>query len=584
MIEAMNKWMRYMFLPAAFMWCAAAGYTQEPALTKEITVETDFVPVEQKVTKLNILPEVKSTSVPAKTLSYSNWAGDTDIPYTINKFEPYGYNTRFVYSESRGYLDFGAGSQFNIVGSAGYKFLSTEQMTLRGWLQHSSTWKGKNTSPLANGNPSKQKFNDNIIGAGFTRKFDIGLLELDAYCHFDQFNYYGANENPDYDDLKNQTMTQFALKAGWKNRKPVKSLFDYSAKLAFSHFGFSKGAGNTGDGLCENRVYAEFGLNARFGSFVAGLDANGDYLSYSNAYLDDNEDENMGLLKISPYLLYNQGDFYIKGGVNLDMSSNAGASMKISPNVKAGYRVLDGVSVYTDVSGGKTLNRVSGYFAQNRYIAPNVILGSTYIPVDFTAGIKIGPFDGFHLRPFFGYGVFKDAMAFYIHGKEAAPGGVIQPMITPYTYMSGTDLKGWNAGVEFGYKYNDLVNLTFGMKYSPQDLDKGYFLGEDRAETVLKAQIEVKPLKPLRITLDFDWRSGRKCYSYYGMVGSPAVTSWGEQKLGNVTDLSMNAHYQIKKNIGVFIYAANLLNKQWDVSPGMGAQKVNLLAGVNIFF
>ena len=60
-----------LYIAALLMTLAGtvAVNAQETTLTKEITVETEFVPVEQKVSKLNVLPEARKTAVSQKSLS-----------------------------------------------------------------------------------------------------------------------------------------------------------------------------------------------------------------------------------------------------------------------------------------------------------------------------------------------------------------------------------------------------------------------------------------------------------------------------------------------------------------------------------
>lgn len=582
----MKRMTIYILLCALFLGVMPLN-AQEPELTKEITVETDFVPVEQKVTKLNVLPDVTKTTVPKKTLAYTDWAGTVDIPYTINKFEPYGFNTKHEYSKAKGYFDFGAGSQLNVVGSAGYKLIDDEKMSLNAWIQHTSTWLGKNSSPLAKPEPEKQKFNDNVVGVNFSHKFEPGVLDLGAYYHYDRFNYYGANYTADYPNLENQTVNEFAIKAGWQNPMSVRRNFMYSAQLMFNHFGFSNGLDKGSDGLQENTLYAKISLGAKHGTFSFGLDAEGDYLSYSNIPMTDEDDNDwVGLVKVSPYFSYHDEKLHFRGGVNVDLSANDGSSVKVSPNVKVDYKVIDGISVYADVLGGKHLNKMSDYYAMCRYIAPNMALGSTNIPIDVEAGAKFGPFSGFYLKPFIGYGAFKNVVTPYIEKETLIGSGGYSEnyLATPFVTMWQNDIKGWKAEVELGYKYNDLLALKLDVQYSPQDLEEGYMLGLDRAETVADVELKVTPIAPLSIILNFDWRTGRKYYSYYGLVGTPEVQSWGETTLEDVSNLSAEIRYRVNRNMGVFVHAGNLLNKQWDIFYGMGAQKINVLAGVNILF
>lgn len=582
----MKRIVKYIFLCVCVVTGLAVN-AQEPELTKEITVETDFVPVEQKVAKLNVLPDVFKVATPKKELAYSDWAGTVDIPYTINKFEPYGFNTRYEYSKAKGYAGIGIGSQLNILGYAGYKFIDDSEKQLKAWLQHSSTWAGKNSSPLATVDPLTQKFNDNVLGVDYTHKFTPGVLDVSGYYHLDVFNYYGANKSEEYQNLDNQSVNEFAIKAGWRNPMSARRKLTYSALLSYNHFGFSKGIGNQGDGLKENNLKLDVNAGYKFTDVIVGMDVTGDYLGYSGLSLSgDNTDDWAGLLDVTPYFYYSGNNLKVKGGVKLDFAAHAGKSARLYPDVSAEYGMLEGVAAYAKVSGGKMLNHVSDYFAECRYLAPNMALGYTDRTIDFEVGAKIGPFEGFYVRPFYGYGKFKNILAPYI-GKmqiETPTGYEDEYIPVPYAFMAHSSIKGWKAGLELGYKYNDLVDLKFNLQHSPQDLEKGYYQGLDRAVTVMNIGVKVNPVKSLSVALNFDLRSGRKCYSYYGIVGEPPVVSWGETNLNNVSNLSAQVNYQVNKNISAFVNAGNLLNKQWDEYYGMGAQRINVLAGVSVLF
>lgn len=577
---------RLYIIMAASIAGAMIANAEEPTLSKEIIIETDFVPVEQKVVKLNALPGAVKTTVPKKQLSYTDWSERTRYN-EISTFEPFGYNTKLDSSTTKGYLDFGAGSQLNIVGSAGYTFYEQKGTKLSAWFQHNSTWNGKNSSPLAEEKPDKQQFNDNILGLNLSKKFSAGTLKASAYYHLDHYNYYGANESLNDKANDNQTVNEFAIKAGWENAMTTNSKLQYSAELMFDHFGYAKGVNNKGlkEYSLQGRANAEMQLNI----ISVGIHLTGNYLGYSNM-LDNNGSGYktgwMGMMTFSPYARYKKVGYQILAGLNVDVSTHDGSIVKVSPNIKANARLDNGISVYAEVTGGKRLNRLFQYHTICRYLSPSETLGSTFVPLDGEIGIKLGAFKGFHMRPFFGYGIFKNQISPYINNSQNTENGVTSfvDIAAPYVFMQKTDIKGWKAGVEVGYKYNDLLDITLNVKFSPQDLQSGYIFGLDRAENVVNFDVKITPIKPLAITLGYELRNGRKCYSYHGLIGSPAVHSWGETKLNDVNNLNLFANYQVNKNFSVFVNASNLLNQQWDNYLGMGAQKINTLAGVNFIF
>lgn len=542
-------------------------FAQDPSLTKEITIETDFVPIEQKVTKPGTLPYVIKSKVEQKDLLYSNWSSASELPVFINKFEPYRLDGNHNVSKSKGYADLGIGSQLNIVGSAGYRIIDNQEMTLKTWLQHSSTWAGKNSSPLAGETPKTQKFNDNVLAVDFSNAFSKGTLIANAYYHLDHFNYYGAEPVSSSKEDFDQTANEIGMHIGWNgNNKKIQ----YTGELSYNHFGYSKSTRDIDDGLNENNLRLKAFVEAPINSLFIGINASVNYLKYSEI-ISLHDTDWFAMFKASPYVRYSGNRFQLSGGLNFDFSANDGAKIRFSPNVKASYIFDDKFSVYTNIIGGKRINSLSNYHALCRYLAPSTPIGTSYTPFNGEVGVKIGPVSGFHIKPFFAYGSFKNEKLL-VNGESAI-----------YATLGSYDIKGWKAGVELGLKYNELAEFSAIVEYAPQDNDKGYLTGLDRAETILTASVKVIPIKSLSVTLEYEMRNNRNYYTPSASLYDNEF-SWTKTKLNNVNNLSLNTYYQVNQTIGVFVNVSNLLNKQWDIFYGMGAQKINALAGANIVF
>ena len=238
---------RYAIIAACALTLSASAQN----LNKEITVDKDYVPVERKAVKQNTLPAVQKNAVDMNAkLNYSDWALPAAVPAKIPTMQPYGYLTNKSFDTKRGYATLGAGSQLNLLGNAGYRVLDDANNTLALWLQHNSTWAGKNSSPAAANNQFKQKFNDNTIGADFTSRFDEGTMRINLRANFDTFNYYGdagimpgsdnvRNYSPD--EFGNQSFSEFGVTGGWYSREANRK-FNYQIEAGVGHGGFKKSA------------------------------------------------------------------------------------------------------------------------------------------------------------------------------------------------------------------------------------------------------------------------------------------------------------------------------------------------------
>lgn len=565
-------------------------------LNKEITLEKDYVPTEHKATRVNALPIVLKTSVPQKSLAYTDWAQAVNVPLDIPVMAPYGYKTKYEYSKKRGYFDLGAGSFVNVVGSAGYKFISTDKLTLKAWLQHTSTWNGKNTSEAWN-LPAverlKQQFNDNVVGVDLTNRLWNGTLALNTFYHFDHFNYFGGLSSKWDENHYKQTINEFSLKAGWTGAHHDNGL-NYSAALRYNHFRYTHSLIDNLKPINENlfnltaSVETSMGSNMDFGLNIDGKLAYYTHPATMNYFTRDwlqTDNKTIGIVRLNPYISYREKMVNMLVGVNADISSE-GVIARFSPNIKLDFNLIDGFTVYANAQGGKNLTLLSDMNAWNRYSAP-MLRESVYSPVDAELGLRVGPFQGFYAKAFGGYGVFNNQQMPWLpeaFAQDPIPFAENDFYLATTVYR-GLDLKGWRLGAEVGYQYKSYVDFSAALQYSDQDEDTGYAFGFDRPRYVADVKLKVMPIEKLSIIIGYQLRCDRAVYSHYIYdTTTPTITQWQKMDLANVNLLTAGASYQINDTFGVFAQGSNLLNKRWDDFYGQGAQKVGFLGGLSILF
>ena len=644
----MNKTILTTILVAAL--AASTAFAQDKKeLNKEITLEKDFVPQVKKATKKNNLPQVKKadTSGPKTTLKYSDWASPIDVPASIPTMMPYGYRTAHIFNHKRGYFDVGGGTQANFVGSLGYRLLDSERTKLGIWLQHNSTWAGNNSSWTVPDNEQRheQKFNDNRLQVDFAHKFDKGTLKVGAVGRMDNFNYYGGWNNlydvslmslqePTNSLLKTnfapwdwgndkQTFLHVGFDAGWESTVAVaEHAVDYHVALGFEHSRYDKMLDKSGDGLREHLVHAALGAETPLSDYTgAGLDVDFHYQKWFNQVdyqlvttynlmrLGDLPltgsllaatpipNHSMWMFTLSPYFKWHNDIVALTAGLNIDLSHNDGAAVRLSPNVKVDVDIAPGFGLFAKAEGGKEITRLEGMHSQSRYWTPNVAFSNPYTPFDLEVGLNVGPFAGFSMRPFVGYMVEK-------HGNN--------PFFFDYMGLSGTalgrthtnlviDSRGFYTGVMLDYKYRSLLEASLFLTYSPQDDDydparndyyKGATIDEFGSDFMMEFNVRVYPIKKLSVNLGLELRSGRGDFVQRALInsndaGGYVMTPAGNYPFvdpGNVVDPKAGASYRFTNSFSVWLQASNLLNKKWDIIYGMGAQRLNAMAGVALTF
>ena len=607
----------YIAILLAVATLTAAQAQDNTKLNKEITLEKDIAPLEKKAVKKNELPKVKKpTTTGTKTqLNYSDLTSPIEVPTTIPTLLPYGYRTAHNFSDKRGYLDVGGGTQANFKVSFGYRFIDEEREKLGVWLNHNSTWNGKNSSKAITleSNRNKQKFNDNTLGIDYSKGIGNGTLTLGGQAHVDIYNLYGGwnsltldsapnsgDDNytltrPPYDwNSEKQTFFDFNLSAGWASKFMVRDTpLKYNVGLQYGHAAYDKAFNE----LYNHGAHDNWGIVNLGGSYdlselnTLGLNIKGEYLRRgSNAKtgsMSDKFDE-VGLITLTPTYTIRGDMFKLQLGLNAHISFSDGAAFRLSPNVRANLALVDGFSLFANALGGKLLGyRVPTHYANHRYDMPLLMYGSIYTPIDAEAGFKVGPFQGLSAKVSLGYAIVKcqPGICYWMDYPQQA---VEMGMMSTYKVMDG---RGYYLNAEVNYKYRSLIEASASIKYAPHDNEmfesdshyNGYKLGVDRASTVSNIDIKVNPWRPLTVNAGLEYRGGRMAlFNTYNAAQDDFAYEF--VKMGDVINLHAGANYRLNSSVNLWLQAHNLLNRRYDILYGMGAQRIGVMVGAGFTF
>ncbi len=620
------------------------AYAQDNTkLNKEITLEKDIAPLEKKAVKKNTLPAVKRpTTTGSKTaLNYSDLTSPIDVPTTIPTLLPYGYRTAHNFSDKRGYLDVGAGTQANFRVDFGYRLINEEREKLGLWVNHNSTWNSKNPSKIITleENRNKQKYNDNTIAVDYSKAVGTGTLSLGAKAHIDSYNYYGGWNVGDFTvidqsgseqigklsslvnwDTEKQTFMDFTVNAGWASRFMLRdNPLKYNVGLMYNYAAHDKPFND----LYKKGVHDHWTTLTLGGSYdlteltTAGLTIKGEYLTRGtkakSSNLNDLFDE-AGMITISPTYTIRGDMFKLQLGLNGHISFSDGAAFRLSPNVRANLSLVDGFSVFANALGFKGLGtRLGKHFINYRYDNPLLLYGSLYTPLDAEGGIQIGPFNGLSAKVSLGYAIVKDEPGIIYRAQDTfrniLPSFVDgdfnsmtidgNTLLGLYTgFMSGykvIDSRGYYLNAEVNYKYRSLIEASAAVKYAPHDKEmfasdghyNGYKLGVDRPTTVANIDLKVTPWRPLSLNLGLEYRGGRMALfgTEFREANATATTpSYHFTDMDDVINLHAGANYRLNSTVSLWLQAHNLLNRRYDLLYGMGAQRIGFMAGAGFTF
>ena len=586
-------------------------------------IDKDFVPVKRNVTMKNVLPQVKKITAPqAVTPDFSKATVATVVPLRVPTMQPYGYRTLHHFSDQRGYVNVGAGSQLNLNVSAGYRIIDEEKFTLGAWLQHNSTWNGKNSSPLVTPPyPQKQKFNDNLLGVDLNKDFTAGTLTAAARFNFDSFNYYGAPAPyvggiivAPVAGTQKQSFHNVALGAGWSgNATPGDHTLDYNAGLRMGFAGYGHSADYFYGDIYKFKAPKEFTATLEAGASynlnnatAVGLDLTGELVSGKNYVCHPTGlfNRNYGMITLSPHFNYEGDNFRAELGLLAHFSVNDGG-VKVAPRVNFDVDITRHAGVFVTAGGGKTLNTMATVRQWNRYYDPSELVASSFIPLDLEAGVRFGPLRGFNGRVFAGYGIFKNDPTAVVTPHPWLSRNILErPDLYPdYTMMRvrNDDCRGVKVGAELRYQYRSILDATASFTFIPLDNDpydgkrhiKNYSTDFDGANLIFNTDIKIRPIKKLALNVGFEYRGNRSVDAFtplilddpdaFELYGADAYL-YDSVDINSVINLKAGASYQISPLLNVWVQASNLLNKQWDVMPGMGAQRLNVMGGFGLNF
>lgn len=574
------------YIIALFISIFALNANAEEPLSKEIVVEKDYKPTEQKATRPSSTPQVAKIEIPSSNLDFSDWAIPTNSGNQIPVLLPYGYQTSRNFTTNKGYFDFGIGSYWNMVGSAGYKILDKEKTSLGMWIQHNSSWGASNTvSKDITGQDFDIKYIEDWAGVNFSHYLGANKLTADVFYHFGRLNYLHSADLP----TPFNNINEFDLNLKFLNNSANES-FHYFVGGHFNYFGNGLKEYYKDDVTVSQNLYQLLGgLSYQINeNSLAGLNLTGDLLHSSYPiYLEDqstsSKDSNsIGKLRFNPYYSTSSKLINLRLGLNLDLSVSDGTVFRIAPDINFDFKFINGFSFFVNATGGKSINTYSNFFSNNRYITPFNTLASSYTPIDANLGIKVGPFSGFKAKAWLGYGRTDDSQQMQAaYDYDPSIGTYQLPIGTNYFSM---DIKGWYFGGELSYSYKNFATLCIKGEYAKQDKETGYAgMGLDRPEYIFGANLEVKPIAKLSLNLDYELRGNRSVWEYSSKGGAPFPT-YSSSVLSDVNNLSLGAHYQINDMIGVFANANNILNKKWELVQFYGAQKFNAMGGITLKF
>lgn len=595
---------------------AATGATAQ-GLHENVNVEGIYRPEIVEAHRFNTFPEHKVQRIPVTPLDFDYRATTAAFNPEARALGIIGWRTSREES-ARGYVDLSLGSWLNSSLSAGYTAVRTADTRLDVSLQHNSTSLWKPFGDELRQSHRRYRY-DESLATRFCHNFSgIGLLEAQLQYRLGLFNYYSYL--PSYTPPLRPEASPFTYGVG----EPSQTLNDVAFRTGFTSTGEGAGKWNaalnvrhfgmralylpSGYDLRSSKATREtllgasggYDLKWEGGSHI-GINATLDALLYSHPEERPGIEapDNYGMLTLTPYYSFTRNDFIISIGANIDLSFGAPGKDKeshysffhISPDVKVDWKA-GAMGLYLRLGGGSMLQTLASRFDRFYYTMPALADAQPmYTPLDARLGLQFGPFSGFSagFEAAFRTSRHVAYQGWYpalLDNGTSAYGFNIPSDATPLYSLasSGRNLHGWKASINAAWE-GSAVRIEARGSYMPQNSSTGWTDGLDRARWELYAALRIKPLKPLAITLDYDYRGVRSLDLPWrrNTSGGNDITIIDGKRYGDtqvrLPDLCMlgaDATWSFSDKLSIGVRGGNLLNQRNDFLPCLPMQGIDI--------
>lgn len=574
-------------------------------LSGNVSVEGDYQPLVIETERLNAFPQGYRFELPPANLDYEMEGVVTDFRPDLLTMGIRGGQADWPGAKRRGFVGFRMGSFLNTRLHAGVYALEDKANSLLAEVkfQSSSLYRQKGMPDTYTRFPMRRLY-DGSVGLHYSHLVGAeGQLTASALYRLGYFNYYGTSiplTSAKAGGLDAPFQTLNGVKASVGYSSGVSSIRGWHAEAAVDYLGYRRffspaasaqpAAG--GDRETDLQLGGGYAFNFADNSAVA-LDANADFLFYSG-YETLPQRHNYGVVALKPSYRFANGLLSMQAGVDVAVAYDAMGSqpgkkfgaLHVAPDVSLAYRSSRGFGVSLSATGGVTPSTLRMREEFDRYQLPALLSTMpVYSPIDATAGFDFGPFAGFAARLSVRYAVARNTplggwYQVYL-GTYLSPAFPFNEIDFLNPYMQGINLRGFEAALDLEYTFGTMVNLTFKGRYSPQSGKSGIFNGFDRPRWTIDAKAQVRPIKPLKLEIGYNYRGVRNCYAITSSAEGTALTGF---RLPDITDLRARITYSILRNLDVYIYGENLLNCHPAILPGLLSEGIAVSAGLYFEF
>ena len=591
-------------------------------LNREMTLEREYDPIVQDATKVTTLPAIREINITRRPITYSDYAVPLLPEKEMNTLPPGNLMTEMIHMKRNGYLHFGGGMSANLMGDFGYHLLNTDRNVLGVYFSHRSTNGNVNFDEYLM-EKRKAKFNDNLGGLDFKHRFDRATFALGGKFGYSTFNYYGMPTNlsrnnsfssymiPEVEDpITNQVNRLINVYSNVTSHFPYSMGYHIGAE--YTNFNQKFSLSKDLDGMTENHIAIDLGLSSPVNDGKTfGVDVKANILSYTaptpadtSIYPTFSQEYFINLdsaafnthvnTTLNPYFRFESSTWKLLIGINLMLvSQNEETNFYASPNIALDVPFAIWSIFYARFGGGIESNSMAELSRTNRYVNPAFTADASKTWADLQLGVRSSATAGLWFDIFAGYkytesdvffnpssyywvneGFNNVSMAFQPTTQRIQAGATLK-----YDYQHIFDFYLKGVYDHYSFKYVD----TWKNSHAINGMDETSKLKPYGKPTfTANAGINVRPVKPLTVSLDYCMLSGIYAKPSPTFAGTGNIVQ--DVKMKTIHDLRFRTSWQFNDIFSLYVQCNNLLFQKQSLYYGYPLQPFTAMAGFNINF
>jgi len=572
-------------------------HAQDTILNRSVSVQREYRPVIHDAGKINSMPVVLEPNEDKSPAVYSNFNLPLNAGYNIHTLPAAQLVTDKPADPSKGFARFGFGNYLNTLADFAYPLVNTPDIKLDFSLNHLATFESKRMHSTTRANLSFDKLFENLdlyagIGGGHEYFKYYGnntngassTVNLDSmarnypFASYQEKNRQGVDYTPRLFSLDalakdsiGDTFWRFNAVTGIRST-PMTDDWRYQAEMQYRVF-------SSHNGMAENLVHTQAGLNSQYGKNRMGLDFEMTNMMYSASNMPDfNYWKSYTVLALNPYYIIERPTYNVRLGMKLNLSFVHGKLISPVADVRGEWKLIPKfLSLYGGLSGDYEVNTLDKICTENPYVYSDLRVLDTYTPVDFYAGIKLKPLYNLLLD---GYVDFRriDNQYFFVN-KE-------YDLANPQVYMPGANYSLYTnrfnvvygsasrvkMGIRANYNLKKMVNVELKWAYNGWNVTNQQFAwNKPKYEAQLNTDIRINP--NLTVSANMFYEGIR-----YAKLGNAAYL------MHDKVDINLGLNYSYTNWLTVFGKINNLINNQYQDFYGYDNQGTNMMIGAAFSF